>query len=201
MMRRQIGNKLDIRREIGKRFTSPIVPILSKAGFTPNSLTWIGLAINLAAAVVVGFNYLLIGGILVLVSALFDLFDGALARYTQKTTNFGALLDSTFDRISEGALLFGLMVVFVQKADLVAVSLIFAAMIFSFIISYIRARAEGLGIDCKVGFFTRPERVAVIVIGLIFNIILFYALIVLALFSFATVVQRLVFVYQKTRVK
>jgi CDP-diacylglycerol--glycerol-3-phosphate 3-phosphatidyltransferase len=190
---------MDFRRYLGQKITTPIVPFLSKLGLTPDLLTWMGLIINLAAAVVVAYGYLLIGGILVALSGFIDIFDGALARYTQKTTTFGALLDSTFDRISEAALLSGLMIFYFKNGDLLVISLLIVALIFSFLISYIRARAEGLGIDCKVGFFTRMERVIIIVIGLVFPPVLFLVIIILALFSFITVIQRLVYVYMMTR--
>jgi CDP-diacylglycerol--glycerol-3-phosphate 3-phosphatidyltransferase len=190
---------MDFRRYLGQKITTPLVPFLSKLGLTPDLLTWMGLIINLAAAVVVACDYLLIGGILVAFSGFFDVFDGALARYTQKTTTFGALLDSTFDRISEAALLSGLMVYYFKSGDLLVISLLIVALIFSFLISYIRARAEGLGIDCKVGFFTRMERVIIVVIGLIFPTVLFFMIIILALLSFITVIQRLVYVYVRTK--
>lgn len=175
------------------------MPFLKKMGLTPDILTWIGLGINIIAAVLVAMNYLLVGGILTLLSGLFDILDGALARFTQKTTKFGALLDSTLDRVSEAAILFGLLVLYASSGNVIILSLIMAVLIFSFLISYIRARAEGLGIDCKVGFFTRTERVIIMALGLIFNLV-FIALIILALFSFITVIQRLVHVYRQTHI-
>jgi CDP-diacylglycerol--glycerol-3-phosphate 3-phosphatidyltransferase len=134
----------------------------------------------------------------VLVAGLCDILDGALARYKGKTSKFGAVLDSTFDRISEAAVLFGLIYLYSQSGNLLLVSLSASAIIFSFLISYVKARAEGLGLSCEVGLFTRTERVLVIAGGLILNLV-WIALIILALFSFITTIQRLVHVYQGNR--
>ena len=146
----------------------------------------------------VALNHLLIGGVLVLVAGLFDILDGALARFTNRTTRFGALLDSTFDRLSEALLLFGLLILYLNSDYTIEILLIFGVMVGSFLISYIRARAEGLGIECKTGLFTRAERVIILALGLIVNQVLI-ALIILAVFTFITVVQRLVHVWQQTR--
>lgn len=189
---------MSFRRNLGSKITTPLVPILSKIGFTPDALTWTGLVIIIAAAVLIALDYLLVGGILVLLSGLFDILDGALARYKQKTTKFGAVLDSTFDRISEAAVLFALIYLYAQQADLLIVCLCALVIVFSFLISYVKARAEGLEIDCNVGLFTRAERVIVMAAGLIFNLVLI-ALIILALFSLVTVIQRLLHVYRRSR--
>jgi CDP-diacylglycerol--glycerol-3-phosphate 3-phosphatidyltransferase len=194
---------MDFRRSIGSKITTPIVPFLSKIGMTPDILTVIGLVINIGAAVVVAMNHLLIAGILTLVSGLFDILDGALARHTNKSTKFGALLDSTFDRISEAAIFFGLLLLYAGSGDLLMSSLVMAALILSFMISYIRARAEGLNIECSVGFFTRTERVLIMAVGLIFSFLTPYLMLavlcILVLFNLITVIQRLVHVYKQTR--
>jgi CDP-diacylglycerol--glycerol-3-phosphate 3-phosphatidyltransferase len=193
---------MGLRRNIGSRITSPIVPFLGKIGITPDILTGIGCAINIAAAVLVGMNYLIIAGILTLVSGLFDILDGALARYINKTTKFGALLDSTLDRVSEAAIFFGLAVLYLIAGNLLMLSLVMAALILSFLISYIRARAEGLGINCEVGFFTRTERVILMALGLIFSFLSPYVMMavlaILVVFGLITVIQRLVHVYKQT---
>jgi CDP-diacylglycerol--glycerol-3-phosphate 3-phosphatidyltransferase len=193
---------MDFRRIIANKITKPLMPAISKTGLTPDTLTWIGLIINITAAAMIALGHLLIGGLLVLFSGLFDILDGALARYINKTTKFGALLDSTLDRLSEGILLFGLLVYNIIGANVLELYLIFGVLIGSFLVSYIRARAEGLGIECKVGLFTRTERVILLALGLIFSFIpyvLVVILMILALFSFVTVVQRLVHVYIHTR--
>ncbi|MEJ2740413.1 MAG: CDP-alcohol phosphatidyltransferase family protein [Dehalococcoidia bacterium] len=180
--------------------TGPLVPFLSKIGLTPDAVTWIGLVINLAAAAVIALGHLLTGGILLLVAGLFDILDGALARYSNKTTTFGAILDSTFDRLSEAALLCGLLVYSVLNGYSTELYLIFAVLVFSFLVSYVRARSEGMGIECRVGLFTRAERVIILALGLLLNQVLI-ALIVLALFSFFTFGQRMFHVYRKTKGK
>jgi len=98
-------NLIDIRRNLASRITNPVVRILSKSGITPNTLTFINLALSIVTAYVIAINHLVLGGVLVLVSGSFDLLDGALARFTKQTTKFGAILDSTVDRISEAAIL------------------------------------------------------------------------------------------------
>jgi CDP-diacylglycerol--glycerol-3-phosphate 3-phosphatidyltransferase len=193
-------NLIDIRRNLAYRITDPIVVILSKSGITPNALTLISLALNIVAAYVIATGHFIIGGVLVLVSGLFDLLDGALARFTKQTTKFGAILDSTVDRISEAAILCGLLIWYIPQGASLEIVLIFAVLIGSFLVSYIRARAEGLGWQCQVGLFTRAERVIVLAIGLLINQI-FIALCVLVVFVFITVVQRLVYLWKQGKIK
>jgi len=186
-------NLINIRRNLAYRITGPVVSILSKIGITPNALTFINLALNIIAAYVIATGYFLLGGVLVLVAGLFDLLDGALARFNKQTTRFGAILDSVVDRISEAAILCGLLIWYMPQEEAgLEIVLIFVVLIGSFLISYIRARAEGLGWQCQVGLFTRAERVIVLAIGLLANQI-FIALCVLVVFVFITVVQRLVY--------
>jgi len=193
-------NLIDIRRNLAYRITNPIVMILSKSGITPNALTFVNLALNVVAAYVIATGHFLLGGVLVLVSGLFDLLDGALARFTKQTTKFGAILDSTVDRISEAAILLGLLIWYLGRGGRLEIVLIFAVLIGSFLVSYIRARAEGLGWQCQVGLFTRAERVIVLAIGLLINQI-FIALCVLVVFVFITVAQRLVYLWKQGKIK
>jgi len=193
-------NLIDIRRNLAYRITNPIVMILSKSGITPNALTFVNLALNVVAAYVIATGHFLPGGVLVLVSGLFDLLDGALARFTKQTTKFGAILDSTVDRISEAAILLGLLIWYLGRGGRLEIVLIFAVLIGSFLVSYIRARAEGLGWQCQVGLFTRAERVIVLAIGLLINQI-FIALCVLVVFVFITVAQRLVYLWKQGKIK
>jgi CDP-diacylglycerol--glycerol-3-phosphate 3-phosphatidyltransferase len=173
--------------------------MLSKSGIKPNALTFIGLALNIAAAYVIAIGHFLPGGILVLISGLFDLLDGALARLTEQTTQFGAILDSTVDRISEAAILCGVLIWYMPKGATLEIVLLFAVLIGSFLVSYIRARAEGLGLQCQVGLFTRAERVIVLAIGLLVNQV-FIALCVLAVFVYVTVIQRLVYLRKQAKI-
>jgi CDP-diacylglycerol--glycerol-3-phosphate 3-phosphatidyltransferase len=196
-----MNNLQRIRRNLGYRITSPIVGILSKTGIRPNALTLMNLALNIAAAYVIATGHFLVGGVLILVSGLFDLLDGAVARFTRQTTKFGAVLDSTVDRISEAATLCGLLVWYLpQEGATGGIVLILAVLVGSFLVSYIRARAEGLGWQCQVGLFTRAERVIVLAIGLLVNQV-FIALCILAVFVFVTVVQRLVYLWKQARIE
>jgi len=194
-------NLIDIRRNLAHRITDPIVGILSKSGITPNGLTLINLALNIAAACIIATGHFIIGGILVLVAGLFDILDGALARFIKQTTRFGAILDSVADRISEAAILCGLLIWYIpQQGTNLEIVLIFIVLVGSFLVSYIRARAEGLGWQCQVGLFTRAERVIVLAIGLLINQI-FIVLCVLVVFVFFTVVQRLVYLWKQAKIE
>jgi CDP-diacylglycerol--glycerol-3-phosphate 3-phosphatidyltransferase len=189
---------MDFRKTLSNKITGPLVPALNKIGLTPNIITWLALIINILAAVAAATNYLLASGLLVLFAGLFDILDGALARYANKTTRFGALMDSTFDRFSEAIVLFGLLYLYVNVGKTMEIWLIFIVMIFSFLISYIRARSEGLDIENKTGLFTRTERVIILALGLIVNQVLI-TLVILAIFTFITVIQRLVYAYIQTQ--
>jgi len=194
-------NLINLRRNLAYRITGPVVRILSKSGITPNTLTFINLAVNLIAAYFIATGHFLLGGVLVLVAGLFDLLDGALARFTEQATRFGAILDSVVDRISEAAILCGLLIWYIPQEEAgLGIVLIFVVLIGSFLVSYIRARAEGLGWQCQVGLFTRAERVIVLAIGLLVNQI-FIALCVLAVFVFITIVQRLVYLKKQGNIE
>jgi len=187
---------IEIRKTIGSRTTDPLVGVLSQSGIKPNALTSISLVPSIAAAYFIGTGHFLLGGALVLVSGLLDLLDGALARFTKQTTKFGAILDSTVDRVSEAAIFCGLLIWYVPKGATLEAAAIFAALIGSFLVSYIRARAEGLGLECRVGLFTRAERVIVLAIGLLVNQV-FIALWVLIVFVYITIAQRLLYLWKQ----
>ncbi len=194
-----MANLTEIRGHIASRIANPVVEILSRLRLKPDALTLVGLAIIIGAAYLVALGHFLIGGVLVLVSGLFDLLDGALARFTKQSTKFGAILDSTVDRVSEAAILFGLLICYLSRGAPLEIVLIFAVLIGSFLVSYIRARAEGLGLECKVGLFTRAERVIVLAIGLLVNQV-FIALCVLAVFVYITVAQRLFYLRKQAKI-
>ncbi len=194
-------NLTNIRRNLASRITNPLVGVLSGSGITPNALTLANLALNIVAAYVIATGHLLPGGALILLAGLFDLLDGALARFIKRTTKFGAVLDSTVDRISEAATLCGLLIWYVpQEGAILEIVLILVALIASFLVSYIRSRAEGVGWQCEVGLFTRAERVIVLAIGLLLNQV-FVALCILALFAVITVIQRLVYLWRQEGAK
>jgi len=198
-------NLAEIRRTAARWITEPLSTALTKSRLKPNTLTWCALAISVIAAAAIATNHPIIGGVLVLLSGLFDILDGALARRTNQATRFGALLDSTFDRISDAVILLGVLVLFAKSGDVTIIVLIFLALIVSLLTSYVRARAEGVGINCPVGLFTRTERVIILALGLLlsplFNITIFIALLLLVVLGLVTVVQRLVYVWQQTKAK
>ena len=161
-------------------------------------LTCIGLVINFGAAYLVAIDHFFLGGVLLLVSGLFDILDGALARLIDQATKFGAILDSIVDRISEAAILCGLLIWYLPRGVILEIVLIFAVLVGSFLVSYIRARAEGLGLQCQVGLFTRAERVIVLAMGLLVNQV-FIVLWILLVFICVTVAQRLLHLWKQTR--
>ena len=134
---------------------------------SPNFVTLIGLLVALLSTYFISTGLFACGGLMLLASGIFDLFDGALARATCKTTIFGALLDSLVDRISESAILFGLLIWYFSVHSTLGAILTWATLISSFTVSYTRARAEGLGVPITNGIMTRPERVTLMSIGLI----------------------------------
>ena len=153
---------------------NPVIKGMIKIGLTPNAVTTIGFLLNcvvtwmfLQAAQAFGtqpaeaYNVIGWGGGLILFAGLFDMMDGRLARLSGKSSTFGALWDSTLDRYSELVTLFGIVVIFI-KADWFWMGVVtFLALVGSIMVSYVRARAEGLDIECKVGLMQRPERVVV----------------------------------------
>ena len=190
------------RKVIADYFTQPIVRLLSRTPLTPNILTWIGFGITVIAGALVVTEHLLAAGIVVLVVGLFDMLDGALARITGKVTRFGAILDSTLDRISEAVVLLSLLAIFAEGRQVTESVLVGVALLGSFMVSYIRARMEGLGIECKAGLFTRPERVIVLALGLLlsqFNYALLTALSIITFFSWLTVIERMVYAWRKLK--
>jgi CDP-diacylglycerol--glycerol-3-phosphate 3-phosphatidyltransferase len=158
-----------LRGSVTKWFERPAVSLLVTLKFTPSAATFVGLAIAVIAAYFISEGEFLIGGILVLVGSAFDLLDGGIARATGSVSKRGALMDSVFDRVSELAVLLGFAMYYVSGADEseLAVLLAFVAMSGSTMVSYVRARAEGLGVKGTAGFMTRPERVAILVVCLI----------------------------------
>jgi CDP-diacylglycerol---glycerol-3-phosphate 3-phosphatidyltransferase len=190
------------RKDISVRLTRPVVSLLAHTGITPNAVSLAGFIVTLGAAALIGTGHLFAGGWVMLAAAVFDMFDGALARYIDKSTRFGSALDSTLDRVSEAAVLVGLMAWYVQSGSPWLSILAAATLVFSYLVSYIRARAEGLGLELRDGIFTRAERVIVLALGLLLSRwppVLIAALAVILALSLITACQRLYLVYQKTK--
>lgn len=197
-----------IRKTLGRYVAEPLVRFLASTPVTPNILTWFGFLITIGAAALIATGHLFAAGFVVLAGGLFDILDGALARYTNRITPFGGFLDSVLDRLSDGALLLGILVLFLLSEEqsvifsLIAkdwsLLILFTALLGSLLVSYIRARAEAAGLECQVGLFTRAERVVILVLGLLLNQIVI-ALAILAALSLFTVGQRMIHVWQQTR--
>lgn len=190
---------------MGAYLTRPVVQILAKTRITPNNLTWLGFGLTLGAVALIISGHLLAAGFVVLAASFLDMLDGALARGTNQVTWFGSILDSTLDRMSEAGLLLGILVFYTLNAtprSTMIILLAGIAMVASFLVSYVRARAEGAGLDCEVGLLTRTERVVVLVLGLLLSQIdyaLVIALVIIAILSSITVGQRLIYVWRQTR--
>jgi CDP-diacylglycerol--glycerol-3-phosphate 3-phosphatidyltransferase len=192
----------EIRKAAAFYFIQPAVRLLAKTPITPSALTWFGFLLAVGAAVLIAKGHLLAAGVVVLVAGFFDILDGALARHTNRTTHFGAVLDATLDRLSEGVLLLGILALYAREPSTVGILLAGAALLGSLLVSYIRARGEVLGLECQVGLFTRAERVVVLALGLLLSQIdyaLIIALAIIVAFSFITVGQRLVHLWRQTK--
>ena len=192
----------EVRKALAYHFTEPVVRFLSKTPITPSTITWFGFLLAVSAAALIVKGHLLTAGFVVLIAGFFDMLDGALARCTNQTTRFGAILDSTLDRLSEAVLLLSILVLYAGEQSITGILLVSVALVGSLLVSYIRARAEALGLECEVGLFTRTERVIVLVLGLLLNQIdnaLIIALAIITAFSFFTAGQRLVYTWKQTK--
>ena len=187
-----------------RSIASRSITSLTRTRVTPNALTASGVALCLAAAVVVFFEnrgewlFYWLGAVLFVIGSILDILDGALARAGGKTTPFGAFLDSTTDRVGEGAVLGAIALVFHRHDEPVALALAFAAVAGSFLVSYTRAKAEALGLRGDVGLGSRAERVVVIMGGLVLAPISIWLLVGAIAFltatAWLTVIQRILHV-------
>ena len=160
--------RISLRGILDSFLVNPILFLMLKVKLTPNAVTILGFIICCISAYYISAGSFLVGGLLVLFSGFLDIFDGALARKINQITDKGAFLDSTFDRLSESIVLIGLIYYFSISNETNFVLLTSISLVFSLLISYLRARIEGLGYNSKSGFFTRPERVLLVSLGLIF---------------------------------
>ncbi|HUX86824.1 MAG TPA: CDP-alcohol phosphatidyltransferase family protein [Chloroflexota bacterium] len=188
---------IEIKKQ-SRRFAEVFATGLAATGISPTGLTIIGFFLNLGVAAVLAAGAIPLGGVLLLVAGAFDTLDGALARVSGRSTTFGAFLDSTLDRYSEAALFFGLSFAASRQGDITITLVAYLAIVGSLLVSYCRARAEGLGLDCEVGIVPRPERVVLLGVGLIVGLEL-PVLIVLALLAHITAFQRIWHVRNLTR--
>ncbi len=188
----------DWARTWSAKLIVPVATALGRMGLTPDMLTLGGLAFVFVTAVVIALGHPFWGGVLFILSGIFDALDGTLARVANRKTRFGAFLDSTSDRYADGAILFGMMIPYLRAGQQTEVVLAFVASIGSVLVSYTRARAEGLGLECKVGLLTRLERFIMVAVGLLFNLVT-PTLWGMAVLTHFTAIQRIVYVWQITR--
>ncbi len=178
-----------------RRRAEALMAAIGRVPVTPNQVTVVGLLLTVAAAALTAAGHLLWAGLVLVVAGSFDILDGALARSTQAAYPYGAFLDSTLDRYAEGVIYLGLATYFVATPGPLQRWLVLAtvaALAGSFLVSYVRARAQSLGFTCESGVFARPERVVVTVIGLIFGGYILYAVVfLLAVVTNVTALQRI----------
>jgi len=210
-------------KRVAHQLLDPIVRGLLAIGLQADHLTVLGFALSLAAGVAFAFGKFRVAATIATFAGICDILDGQLARLGGRVTRFGAFLDSTLDRIAEAALFVGIAWYYMfQLVDmtlnpgrvmanlehnLYPITFAFIALfailglVGSFMVSYTRARAEGLGLECKVGWFERPERLVVLIVAGFFGLgpVIPGMLIVLVVFSFATAIQRMAHVWKITR--
>lgn len=215
-------NYRDWLQQLIYKIINPVVHGMIKIGITPNFITTTGLVLNIVAACVFVYAgmykpgelaYVGWSGGLVLFAGLFDMMDGRVARVGNMSSTFGALYDSVLDRYSELVTLFGIFYYLVLQGYLWGSILAFVALIGSLMVSYVRARAEGLGLGCKVGFMQRPERVVLTSLGAVFcgvfsectafdpMLILIVPLAVIAVFANLTAFVRIAHCYKLLKQK
>lgn len=209
-------NYRDYLQKVIYKVIDPMIKGMIRIGLTPNIITTIGFVLNIVAAVIfivaadsADSAYCLLGwgGGLLLFAGLFDMMDGRLARMGNLSSTFGALWDSTLDRYSELLSLFGVAYFLQSQQDFTAFVITFVAMIGSVMVSYVRARAEGLNIDCKVGLLQRPERVVLtsagaLLSGIFTNVWFVYgAMIIIAVLANITAFWRLIHCYNELKDK
>jgi CDP-diacylglycerol--glycerol-3-phosphate 3-phosphatidyltransferase len=183
-----------------RRILDPVVGLFAKLHIHPSALTITGFVVSCFAAYLFAFDFFRWAGVALIAASLFDAIDGAVARKNDQVTDFGAFLDSTIDRFSEFAVFLGIFIHYVRIENWFLVFVTLFALFGSGMVSYTRARAEGLGITCAVGFFDRTMRITVIVIGALLGRFIFgYFLLLLAAFTQFTVIQRIIHVKKALR--
>jgi CDP-diacylglycerol--glycerol-3-phosphate 3-phosphatidyltransferase len=188
----------DRARRFFARFITPIVDVLIRLGVTPNMVTAFGFVANVVVAALAAAGYLVAAGIALPLFGAMDGLDGALARRLGRAGRFGAFLDSTLDRYSEAVVLLGLLVYATQRGLQTEQLLVYITVVGSLMVSYTRARAESLGVDCKIGLLTRLERFVIMSAMLIFQQVTI-GLLVLAVLTNLTALQRMIYVLRTLR--
>lgn len=178
------------------RLIEPLIDLFVKLDIHPNTFTVWGLIISMVGAAFIAFDHLHLGGLFILLGGMCDVLDGKIARKSNKVSKFGALLDSSLDRYAEIFMFLGSAVYLVKHDYFLTSVMIFLALGGSSMVSYVRARAEGLGFDCKVGLMQRPERVVLMGVAALFHEQLFIAAVwIIAVLANYTAYQRMRHVY------
>jgi CDP-diacylglycerol--glycerol-3-phosphate 3-phosphatidyltransferase len=186
-----------ISKERVRSLFLPVTKRLAATGISPNALTVVGFGLVLGSAAVLAAGYRQLGGVLFLLTTGFDLFDGAVAELINRKTKFGAFLDSNLDRFAEIAIFLAILFPYAASGKTLEVVLCYLALTGSLMVSYARARAEGLGLSGEVGMFQRPERVILLGIGLILDLVV-PVLVILAVLTYLTALQRMAHVWRLT---
>jgi phosphatidylglycerophosphate synthase len=181
-----------ISNRLGHFLDKPLTPLAKKITVNPNIITVAGFLITTLAAIALPHNMKL-GGVLIICGGLFDMFDGIIARVNGRETDFGAFLDSVLDRYSDSFLLLGFLWYFSQNGSTVGMLIAAGTLIGTLIISYTKARAEGLGRDCQTGLMERTERIILMIVGALTGIVM-PIMWILFVFTHVTVVQRILHV-------
>ena len=188
----------DYVRQWSQVIVNPMARFIGWTGATPNIITLVGFGLTSGVAILVARGDIQLAGFLLIPAAVLDAIDGTLARMFNQTSRFGAFLDSTMDRFSEAVLILGALVYFQGEGARTQVILCYVAIVGSLMVSYTRARAQGIGVEVKEGLLTRVERALIMIAALVFNE-LTPALWVLALLTNFTVLQRIWKVWRSTR--
>ena len=186
-----------------KLLYASLIPLLAKSKISPNTLTIIGFIFSIITMILISQGYLIISGILLIFSSIFDLLDGALARYTNNTTNFGKFFDAVIDRLSEIAIYGGLFIYFINDSN--SLLIIFLSAISNQLVSYIKTKYESIGIEGDIGIFTRPERIVTLSLALIigsFYLYIFYLFMYISiLLALISIMQRIFYGYINSKKK
>jgi CDP-diacylglycerol--glycerol-3-phosphate 3-phosphatidyltransferase len=185
-------------RQWGQGIINPIARFVSWTGLSPDGVTLVGFLLMVLVGFLLSQGYVQPAGVLLIVAALFDAIDGTLARMLNRVTRFGAFLDSTVDRFSEAAIFLGILIYFHGQGASTEIILTYIAIVGSLMVSYTRARAEGIGVSIRGGFLTRFERIVILIILLILNQLTF-ALWILAPLTNFTALQRIWLTWRATR--
>lgn len=185
-------------RQWGRGIVDPIAGFVSRTGISPNGVTFIGFLLMAGVGLVLSQGYLQLAGLLLVVAAFFDAIDGTMARMQNRVTRFGGFFDSTLDRYAEAAIFLGILIYYMGRGASTEVILAYATIIGSLMVSYTRARGEGLGISIRGGLLSRLERMVILVIFLLLNQ-LTIALWILAPLTNFTAIQRIWLMWRATQ--